>query len=279
MTIQMDIDKVVFDFVGIKFSSFLYLYQCLRQDTTFRDVYNKGYIYNFAINYSDDCMFFSYLNYRERESGNGHAALYTLRLETNPMNFAKYQDIIDLVSEISSDAKFVSADVAYDVPLPMERIFVMSQDNRRKIRLDNDTRYFGKGEQRKHNGYCRIYNKAAELREQKQVPFDGDLTRIEIVYKPLERIHYSDVFKHPPRHNDYYYGKIIDDLSWCTPKMRQRILNKQVGIGRESQYIRREIKKALANQVDIDFNRLASEHWENKMSVPVKTLIAKRVGI
>ncbi|MNG38968.1 hypothetical protein D3C84_1268580 [compost metagenome] len=47
----------------------------------------------------------------------------------------------------------------------------------------------------------------------------------------------------------------------------------QVGKGKYSPYIRREIKKILATQVDINFNQLASEEWANIMSVPVNTLL------
>lgn len=242
MTATLLVDKVVFNFCDITMSDFRCFYHSISKSPSFRRVKSKGYIYGFSINHNEDCMFFSYGNYQEI-SAVPHKPFYTLRLETAPINFNKYSNVIDEIMRICGLANFVSADVAYDLPLPLTRVFVMCNDNRRKINLCGTTRYFGWGNQRKQNGYCRIYDKANQLRAEKGILVVGDLSRIEIVYKPKRPIPCTEIIKIPPEQSKDYYGKIIDDLSWCTAKRRMQILDKQIGVAEETQYIRREIKK------------------------------------
>ena len=273
MTVKIKVDKVVFDFCDIKFTDFMNFYISIRKDPSFQEVRSKGYNFGFSVNHGENCMFFSYENYQERTAEVPHKPLYTLRLETAPINFKKYRNIIDQINRISGAVNFVSADVAYDLPVPLMRVFVMCNDDRRKINLCGTTRYFGWGDQRKQNGYCRVYDKAEQLRVERQIFLRGDLSRIEIVYKPDRPVPFKEIMNKPPQQGIDYFGVIIDDLSWCRAKRRMQILNKQIGIGEETQYIRREIKKTLANQVEINFNQLASEDWANIISVPVKALL------
>jgi hypothetical protein len=277
--ILVSVDKVIIDFCDIRQSDFIKFYILMWKDfcsNSFKTNKPNGYLYPFSLYHNEDCMFFSYANYKEKEFKKGfpHKPTYTLRLETSPINLIKHKNVIGKIKAMCGDIHFVSADVAYDIPFPLHTVFVMSNDNRRKIYIPHEltTRYFGEGTQRKQNGYCRIYDKAAQLREQKNYRIDGDLSRIEIVYKPESRISFNEVAKHPPKQNKDYFAKIIDDLTWCKPKRRLEIINMQLRDGKYSQYLRREIKNTLTNQVDINFNQLASDEWANIMDAPASAL-------
>jgi hypothetical protein len=278
MRIIVSVDKIIAEFQDIRITDFRKFYLQLRNYSGFKDQRFKGYLFNFSIYSGEECMFFSYANYYERTDVEGvpQKPLYTLRLETSPINYIRHNEIIEMIKSISEKMYFVSADVAYDIPLPLENIIVLSKNNNRKMKIrkeDGITRYFGKGYQRKTDSYCRIYDKAEQLRTEKGIEVEGELSRIEIVYKPDSRIKFDEISIIPPLQGDKFLGKIIDDLSWCNAKRRQQILNMQVGKGKYSPHIRREIKKILATQVDINFNQLASEEWSNIMSVPVNTLL------
>lgn len=236
-----------------------------------------GYVFRFSLFADESYLFIQYMNYKEREyiEGELHKPLYTLRLETAPINLITHADIIQEIKAMCEGIYFVSADVAYDVTVPMHQVFVMSNHDSRKINPDyQDTWYFGWPDERKKNAYCRIYDKIAEQKGNPEV--DGELTRIEIVYKPDGRIKFYEVMTYPPQQNEYYYAKIIDDLSCCKERRRKQILNQQRGLAEYSWHIRNEIKKSLANQVDIDFNQLASEEWANIMNAPASALINEK---
>lgn len=282
MHISVSVDKIRIDFCNIRQTDFFrfYYFWALKQPSIKTKQKPTGYIYRFSL-YSgtEDYMFIQYINWKEKEciEGTPHKPLYTLRLETAPINLIKHKEIINKFMDMCEGIYFVSADVAYDVPVPMQRVFVMSNHDSRKINPEYpDSWYFGWPTDRGKDAYCRVYDKIAEQKGDPEV--DGELTRIEIVYRPDWRIKFYEITKYPPQQTEYYYAKIIDDLSWCKARRRTQILNQQQGHGEHSLHIRKEIKKSLANQVDIDFNQLASNEWANIMNAPASALIDKRVS-
>lgn len=64
-------------------------------------------------------------------------------------------------------------------------------------------RYFGRSDQRKRNGYCRIYDKRLELAKNKGIYLAHELSRIEVVYKVNEQVLLKDLMKHPPKQNEH----------------------------------------------------------------------------
>lgn len=149
-----------------------------------------------------------YRNFRET-----HGGLYTLRLETRPEQLERFSEIMEELRDMASDIDFVSCDVAYDVPVALGDVFIASKDMRRKLRPYKGTRYFGLPHQRKQNGYFRVYDKELELREWRGIRIEGNLTRIEMVYKPEKRIRLADIGLHPPEQNTHYFASIITDWS------------------------------------------------------------------
>jgi hypothetical protein len=133
---------------------------------------------------------------------------YTLRVETHPEYIPHFMDVLAPLIERAKEIYFIWCDVAYDVPVQMDNVFVMSNDNRRKINMEKGTRYYGEKHQRKTDAYCRIYDKKKQLGE-KGIIIDGDLTRIEIGYKPV--ILLNQVLENPPNHNKDYVTWIITE--------------------------------------------------------------------
>lgn len=158
--------------------------------------------------------------------------------------------------------------------MPLTDVFVASHHMRRKLRQYKGTRYFGLPHQRKQNGYCRVYDKKLELRQRRGIEIEGDLTRIEIVYKPELRIPLTDILQYPPEQNRHYFAGVIEDWTKLHAKQIERIRKWQTGADTYTRQIRESIKKTLADRA-IDFNRLASERWEQMMAKPYAAILGR----
>lgn len=235
-----------------------------------RTEYRKLFVYQLHIRLERGVyLHVFYQNFRETNGG-----LYTLRLETRPENYERFGDWLSEFRQNSTNIDFVSCDVAYDVPVPLTDVFVVSKHMRRKLRLHKGTRYFGLSHQRKQDGYCRVYDKKLELWQRQRIQIDGELTRIEMVYKPEIRIPLVDIFHHPPEQGRQYFASVIDDWTELSAKEAERIRNWQKGVDTYSRHIRESIKKKLADRA-LDFDRLASEQWVALMARPCAAILGR----
>ncbi|MFF6014100.1 hypothetical protein [Lysinibacillus fusiformis] len=116
-------------------------------------IYNGTYSYELHMRKSDDVYI-----HMETE---GH--LHTLRIETRPEHYSHFREILEMIGKRGSRVEFVSCDVAYDIQTGLESIVVIPTDARMNMTHFDTTRYFGRSDQRKRNGYCRIYDKRLEL--------------------------------------------------------------------------------------------------------------------
>ena len=265
----VSIDKFVLEYMDVPLSEFFRFYLNALSKCKVKIVYGKLYCYQLHIRLEKGV--YLHLFYRNfRETG----ALSTLRLETRPENYNQFREMLNRIRNVASRIEFVSCDVAYDVPSSVSNVFVMSKDMRRKIRGKFETtRYFGKPEQRKQDGYCRVYDKKQELWDRHGKDIDGELTRIEIVYKPAEKIALADLRRHPPEQNRQYFATVIIDWSNIKPKKVEQIRNLQEGTNIYSRYIREGVKETLANQYVLDFNWLAREQWRKLIEKPCAAVL------
>lgn len=271
--VQVSTDKLAVEYREVPIGYFMAWYAGLlfqKEYKVKRTEYKKLFVYQLHIRLEKGVyLHVFYQNFRETSGG-----LYSLRLETRPEHYERFSSLIAEFRERASGIVFVSCDVAYDVPAPLENVFVVSHNIRRKLWQHQGTRYFGLPHQRKWDGYCRVYDKKLELWQRHGLEIDGDLTRIEIVYKPEMRIPLTDIRQHPPEQNRQYFASVIQDWTKLSAKQAERVRNWQAGADTYTRHIRESIKKTLADQA-IDFNRLASEQWEFMMVRPCAGILGR----
>ena len=232
-------------------------------------IYSGTYSYELHMRKSDDVYIHLYFkNFREKE---GH--LHTLRIETRPEYYSHFREILEMIGKRASRVEFVSCDVAYDIQTGLENIVVIPTDIRRNMTHFDTTRYFGRSDQRKRNGFCRIYDKRLELAKNKGIYLAHELSRIEVVYKVNEQVLLKDLMKHPPKQNVHYFAVVVTDWQILKKKQRERVASMREGIDIYTQYIRRAIKKPLANQYRVDFDELAGAVWKQLIDEPCSMVL------
>ncbi|HDX9590784.1 TPA: replication initiation protein [Bacillus pseudomycoides] len=268
--VQVTIDKFVVEYKNIPYSIFLRLYMmAAKRYKTKKETYTRSYAHKVYINKCDGVyMYVYYQNIRETEG-----CLHTLRLETRPDYYVHFKEILAMVAEEASRIEFVSCDVAYDIPKGLEDIVVIPTDIRRKMSHYKTTRYFGKRDQRKQDGYCRVYDKRLELAERKREYITSDLSRIEVVYKVSDKLLLNDLVKYPPRQNENYFAAVVMDWEILKKKQIGRIINLRDGEEMYTQYVRREVKKILTNHYRVDFDKLARTNWEKIIKEPCSVIL------
>ncbi|MDS1030532.1 hypothetical protein RDV78_08625 [Bacillota bacterium LX-D] len=95
--------------------------------------------------------------------------------------------------------------------------------------------------------------------EKQEIAIDYELSRIEIVYNPDEKILLSDVNRYPPKQNEKHFATVVLDWSKLPKKGSEQARNMRDGTDMYTHHIRERVKEALANQYDVDFNWLARE--------------------
>ncbi|MDM5249154.1 replication initiation protein [Lysinibacillus sp. G4S2] len=270
MEIEVSIDKFVIDYKDVPHSAFLRVYMLgVKKYQVKMKIYSGTYSYELHMRKSDDVYIHMYFkNFREAEG-----YLHTLRIETRPEHYSHFREILEMIGKRASRVEFVSCDVAYDIPTKLENVVVIPIDVRRKMSHCETTRYFGEGYQRKQNGYCRIYDKRLELFRNKGIYLENDLSRIEVVYKPDEKIELKDIERHSPKQNKQYFAVVIMDWQALEKKEVERVINLRDGKDMYTQYIRRAIKKPLANQYRVDFDELAGAVWKQLIDEPCSMVL------
>lgn len=190
-----------------------------------------------------------------------------LRLETHPKHLSEFSTLLKRLKEICSDIYFVSTDVAFDISLPLNNIFVTSNTGR-QMNIFQGTRYFGGKGQRGKHGYCRIYDKREELAS-RGIVIDDELTRVEIVYKPTKPIKLEELLIGPPSLNKLYTGTIINLDKQVTPiyKAIISLLSGKMAINEFSRHYRRVLKKQLDSQEQLNFDQMLQSAWSEQISI------------
>lgn len=218
----------------------------------------------------------TYMHVSFRPTHESKSKHYSLWIETHPEYLGGFKNILKSLDWQSKDINFVSCDVAYDIPVSPSNVFISSRTGR-NMNWNSGTRYFGRRKTSKKSGYCRVYDKSKELSERKQQDVKGELTRVEMVYRPdsFDRFSIFDLLSNIPNFNKLYTCRIIDSLEALKPDMKAQVLAVQKGemtLKEFSPYKRKKIGEALDNQHLIDFNELAGQNWYKLLSEPIKLI-------
>ncbi|MED4907663.1 hypothetical protein P9761_05370 [Brevibacillus centrosporus] len=146
------------------------------------------------------------------------------------------------------------------------------------MNLYEGTRYFGRKSQRQQAGYCRVYDKRKEQEERKGKKTVGELTRVEIVYRPAEKIPMESLIQYPPQFNNLYFCQVLNDLTPLKPEKRAIALAVQNGLMTMDEFTphhKRTIMQLLADQETVDFDEIAYEQWEENVLVPCALICGK----
>ncbi len=264
MKAKVSIDKFVVEYTDVTFGAYygLLIRAAKRGELYKQKMYHGGgYSHELHLRKANG----AYLHVFYRNWGEPKGVSYTLRLETRPEYYFHFKEVLDTLRRVASSIYFVSSDVAYDVKTSMDNVVVFPKHGRRKMTEFKGTRYFGKKEQRKTNGHCKIYNKQLELLENQNIVIDHELTRIEIVYEPENKIPLGELLHHPPEQNKQYFGAVITDWDSLPKKRAEQVRQLRDGVEIEKKkdwYNRKVVKETLAPSSQVDFNELAREAWK-----------------
>ncbi|CEH28567.1 replication initiation factor family protein, partial [Aneurinibacillus migulanus] len=220
---KLSIDRIVIEYRDVYWSFFNPFKQSICDYYGIKPtIREKGFKYHLHIEeHSDRYFHISYqLCYAPK------SRKHPLRIETHPDHLEYFQPILDGLKANASSIWFVRCDVAFDISCPMNHVFTASRTGRR-MNLYEGTRYYGKKSQRQQAGYCRVYDKCKEQEERKQKQqkqMTGALTRVEIVYKPQEKILMNLLVQFPPTFNNLYSCSILTDLEPLKPEKRAIVL-------------------------------------------------------
>ncbi|UAL52284.1 replication initiation factor family protein [Metabacillus dongyingensis] len=263
MLANVKLDKLVLEYVSIPLNFF----HELEEEGEISNIRsNEGFHYHRCLQISKKGG--AYIKFYYQSKYEIWKPFGKLRLETHPKHLSEFSTLLNRLKEICSDIYFVSTDVAFDIPLPLNNIFVTSNTGR-QMNIFQGTRYFGGKGQRGKHGYCRIYDKREEL-ARRGIVIDDELTRVEIVYKPTKPIKLEELLIEPPSLNNLYTGTIINLDKQVTPINKAILiclLSGKMAINEFSRHYRRVLKKHLDSQEQLDFDQMLQSAWIEQISI------------
>lgn len=268
--VQLSIDKVAVEYHGVRVNFYN------RLSLSFRDwfdikpaIKHRGYVYHWHLVHDDAYLYLRYQPWYQKKSKK-----YTLQIETHPDHLIKFQRLLDSLYSHSQQVFFSRTELAFDFPVPMSHIFLASNTGR-NMSVYEGSRYFGRKDESKNNAFCRTYDKKAERMSEGNVEEAGGLSRVELVYRPAEKILLESIIQYPPKFNDFYTCNVINDLQAVRAEKRAMILALQHGLmtpDELSKHHRASIRELMALQQPVDFDALAAEHWTDLMTVPCELI-------
>lgn len=271
--IAVSIDRIVIDFTGVYWDFFnpfmlrLCHYFGVQMYTA-----ERGFRYHININTGKQFLHISYQLVISPKSRK-----HTLRIEAYPHSLVHFKDWLMQIQSHAKEVLFVRCDVAFDIPRSMNEVFTMSLKGR-KLRPYLGTRYYNGAHQRQQNGYCRVYDKKAELEARKGKKIEGELTRMEIVYAPKKKIPLEALVQFPPQFANLYFCAVIQDMGKFKPKVAalvQQIQDGQTMPQSINYYYRQQVLEQMQSQQVIDLDSLVTEYWEKVITIPCAVLVSK----
>ncbi|CAG7648174.1 hypothetical protein PAESOLCIP111_05544 [Paenibacillus solanacearum] len=268
--VKVSIDRIVVDFTNVYWSFFNPLRQwlCDYYNAAFY-VKDKGFKYRVRVREGKYWVYISYQLVYARMSRK-----HTLRIECHPDSLVYFRSWLSQIVDNAEEVQFVRSDVAFDIPLPLAELFVLSLTGR-NMRKKLGTFYSNKRHQRQVAGYCRVYDKKQELSQRHGVSIQGELTRFEIVYKPDDKIPMNRLVQFPPQFNRLYLCSHVTEPEQLKPKHLQRVRGLMTGELEQREvtgYYRREIEKIMRKSPTLDFDITAAEQWEDVVTIPCSVL-------
>jgi hypothetical protein len=201
---------------------------------------------------------------------------HVLRLECPPKSLIYYREWVSQVVANCRDILYVRSDVAFDIPLPKSELFVLSLTGRNMhVGNGTDTHYSNQKWHRQVAGYCRVYDKKAQLLQVYGELIKGELTRFEIVYKPDEKIPMATLVQYPPQFNKLYLCTHAIELNQLKPKVFKQVQGMMRGELEQrdvTYHYRQEIKAEMRKRPTLDFDKAAAEQWEDAITIPCALL-------
>jgi len=263
MDIKLSIDRIIIEYtkVSVKFWNVYFSKNAATVFDTYPRIGKYGFRYTMELQMKT-CDASACVKYQHYSDGKQKS--YSLWVEINPKHMEDFKFMFDELAKEAREVNFVLCDVAFDIPVGMRNVFIDSIYGR-NMNLYEGTRYYGKrGDSNKH-GYCRVYDKAKEQKDKHDIDMGGQLTRVEIVYKPdsSDRFTMLDLYSRPPKFNRLYSCRVIDSPLERKLQKRAVILAVQAGLISLKEF-KRDYKKGLLsdleNQLHLDFDQLAREH-------------------
>lgn len=268
--ITVSIDRIVIEYKDVYWNFFNPFKRRLCDYYGIKE-YIKPWGFKYHLHIKESADTYLHISYQQSE---GRSLKHTLRIETNPLHLYRFSNWLLPLQNNSSSIWFVRSDIAFDIPYPMTNVFTTSLTGRR-MNLYEGTRYYGKKSQRQQHGYCRVYDKRAEGLQKKGIDIGHELTRMEIVYCPEEKIILPNLIQHPPEFDGLYSCKILTDTESIKPIRRAMLLAVQhqlMTLQDFSGYHKRELMKALDSQLHVSLNLLVQQNWEEMITVPCAIL-------
>lgn len=268
--IQVSIDRIVVDFTDVFWDFFNQFHFNLRTHFNARfHLREKGFKYHLHVRDGSHYLHISYqLAFVPKSRKN------ILRIECHPDSLVHFKSWLLPLRKVCRDVLFVRCDVAFDIPLPITELFTLSLTGR-NMHTWKGTRYSNQRHQRQDAGYCRVYDKRLELKENHGEIIKGELTRFEIVYAPKEKIPLHLLVQYPPLFNEYYLCAHLTSPEQLKPKLHQRVIGLMSGELEQRQitgYYRRKIADEMRKRPILDFDNAAAEQWEDAITLPCAIL-------
>lgn len=270
--VKLSIDRIVVDFIGVGWEFFNWFHNQFRR--AYRvpmTVKDKGFKYHITAHEKGQYLHVSYLLlYAERSKR------YTMRVECHPDSLLLYKKWLMPMKEHAQQILFVRSDVAFDIPLPLSELFVLSLTGRNMhIGNGTDTHYSNQKKHRQVAGYCRVYDKKEQLLQEYGEIVKGERTRFEIVYAPDEKMPIETLVQFPPKFNRLYLCAQVIESEKLKPKILQRVQGMMRGELEQRQvsyHFRKQIEQEMRLRPNLDFDRLAAEQWEEAVTLPCAVL-------
>lgn len=268
--VKVSLDRIVVDFTSVGWDYFNYFHnRFCRQYGVRMTVRDKGFKYHITARDEGHYIHVSYLLLFKDSSKR-----YTLRIECHPESLIHFQVWLREIRQYAEAIYFVRCDVAFDIPISLTELFTLSLTGR-KFTPKLGTRYYNQKKHRQKDGYCRVYDKKAELLACHGVEIEGKLTRMEIVYAPKEKIPLDILVQHPPKFNSRYLCAHLTSPEKLKPKLLHMVQGMMSGTLKQqdvSYYYRKKIENEVRKQPVLDFDAVAAEQWEEVVTIPCAVL-------
>jgi hypothetical protein len=263
--VKVSIDRIVVDFMNVQWTFFNPLRQrlCNYCNAVFY-MKDKGFKYHVRVREGRYRVHLSYqLVYAKM------ARKHTLRLECPPESLIHFRSWISEIGNHATDILHVRSEVAFDIPLSLSELFVLSLTGR-NMKKRKGTYYSNESYQRQVAGYCRVYDKRLELLQRRGVAIEGELTRFEIVYKPDDKIPMDKLVQYPPQFNRLYLCAHAIELEPLKPKLLRQVQGMMRGELEQKDvtyYYRSQMKAEMNKRKVLDFDTVAAEQWEEAITI------------
>lgn len=268
--IKVSIDRIIIEYTKVSlefFNTYVARTLCDFYHTNLNPNGSPAFHYTVCFKENDgQYLHLSYKPMREKKSIH-----YTLWAETNPEYMGTFKNVFKILSQNSRDINFVLCDVAYDIPVAINKVLLVSKTGRKATNYKG-TIYYGEGSDRRTHGYLRCYDKKKQLKEVRDIDVLGDLTRVEIVYRPsaTNRFAMKELLARSPDFNRLYQCYVLTDIKKLNPKREaiiKALISHKIIYKELSSYQRGVLKKDLTSQMKVDFDTLAQQQWKELVSI------------